>query len=305
MPKRYQNLDEVGTNKTLVEIWKCLRERWSKSKDLSIHIPRADERNVEELKKNRTKTSYTWIGHSSFLLQMKGLNILTDPVFAKYLGFSKRLISPGLSIDELPEIDIVVISHGHYDHLEFSTLRSLKGEPIFYVPAGLNLLFQKKGLHRVEEANWWDTFQHQDLTIHFVPAQHWTRRSLFDTNTSHWGGWVLESDEETNYFVGDTGYFRGFQEIGKKFALDTVFMPIGSYEPEWFTYASHINPEDAVKAFVELQAKTFVPMHYGTYRLADDTGPEALARLLHEWKRCQLPEHQLFVMKVGETVFKK
>jgi len=139
------------------------------------------------------------------------------------------------------------------------------------------------------------------MTFSFVPAQHWTRRTLTDTNTSHWGGWIIEHKEHSIYFVGDTGYFRGFQEIAKKFNIQTVLMPIGAYEPEWFMQVSHINPEDAVKAFLELKGKTFIPMHYGTYRLADDTGPEAMARLDAEWSRLQLDASQLKKMLIGET----
>ena len=112
----------------------------------------------------------------------------------------------------------------------------------------------------------------------------------------------MESSEETMYFVGDTGYFKLFKEIGEKFQIDTVFMPIGAYEPEWFMAASHISPEDSVKAFIELNAKTFVPMHYGTYRLADDTGPEALERLLKAWKANNLPDDKLKVLLLGESV---
>ena len=122
-------------------------------------------------------------------------------------------------------------------------------------------------------------------------------------NTSHWGGWIFQLEGgETYYFVGDTGYFRGFTQIAERFSIDTVFMPIGAYEPEWFMAVSHISPEDSVKAFIELKAKIFVPMHYGAYRLADDTGPEALERLLKEWKKQQLPEEQLKVLLIGETV---
>jgi len=299
--RRYHNLDHVDHNKTMVDMLRWMRERRKKVKDLSNPIPHAEEKMKEHIHLNKTKTSYTWIGHSTFLLQINGLNILTDPVFGRRMGFQKRLTAPGLEIHELPRIDIVVISHGHYDHLEFPSLKMLKGDPTFYVPAGLKPLFQKQGLYKVIEANWWDRLQYDSLSISFVPAQHWTRRNLFDMNTSHWGGWVFETGEQTFYFVGDTGYFRGFQEIGRRFDINTVFMPIGAYEPEWFMNISHINPEDSIKAYMDLGAKTFVPMHYGAYRLADDTGPEALQRLYNEWERLNLPKDKLRVLKIGET----
>ena len=180
---------------------------------------------------------------------------------------------------------------------------SLKGKPTFYVPHGLKKTFIRRGYQDIYEANWWDHFIIDDIKFSFVPAQHWTRRSLFDTNTSHWGGWIIEDKETSFYFVGDTGYFRGFQEIAEQFDLQYVLMPIGAYEPEWFMNDSHINPEDAVKAFLELSGEYFVPMHYGAYRLADDTGPEALDRLEKEWARLQLPNEQLKTLKIGETLW--
>ncbi|MFD1736476.1 MBL fold metallo-hydrolase [Bacillus salitolerans] len=304
MKKRYENLGGVQTSKSFSELRKWHQERKAKRKDLSVQIPMAETREVEVIQANRTKSSITWIGHASFLIQMNGLNILTDPVLAKRMGVQKRLTNPGLSFSELPEIDVVFISHGHYDHLDFGTIKKLKGAPTFYVPIGLRSAFIRRGYYKVVEANWWDQFECTSLTFSFVPAQHWTKRTLTDTNTSHWGGWIIHDshkDNRTLYFVGDTGYFNGFSEIAARFNLDIVLMPIGAYEPEWFMESSHINPEDAIKAFLELRGKTFIPMHYGAYRLADDTGPEALKRLLHEWERIGIESDKLKVLAIGET----
>lgn len=302
MRTRYSNLNNVTNKKTFRDMWKWQQERRSKVKDLKKHISQCTNKRINELKENRTRTSYTWIGHSTFLLQLNGMNILTDPVWAKRMGFQRRETEPGIPLEELPDIDIVVISHGHYDHLDFPTLRKLKGDPQYFVPIGLKSLFMKKGYRNVIEMSWWETAEYNGIQLHFVPAQHWTKRTLNDTNSSHWGGWIFETPAETLYFVGDTGYFSGFKEIGERFSIDTVFMPIGAYEPEWFMADSHISPEDSVKAFIELRAKEFIPMHYGAYRLADDTGPEALERLLREWKNQQLPKEQLNVLLIGETV---
>ncbi|AIE60283.1 MBL fold metallo-hydrolase [Bacillus methanolicus] len=298
---RYQNYDHVQTTKSFSDLWRWSRERRAKKKDLSVQIPQAPKKEIEKLQQNRTKMSITWIGHSTFFIQMNGLNILTDPVWAKWMGFQKRLTEPGIPIAKLPEIDIVVISHGHYDHLDFGSIRKLKGSPVFYVPIGLKSAFTRRGYKNVIEANWWDTFSDRTLSLSFVPAQHWTRRSLCDTNTSHWGGWVIENEGRSVYFAGDTGYFRGFQEIADRFEIDIVLMPIGAYEPEWFMSVSHINPEDAIKAFLELKGKVFIPMHYGAYRLADDTGPEALERMQKEWDRLKLDKNLLKVLAIGET----
>ncbi|MFB5197564.1 MBL fold metallo-hydrolase [Neobacillus sp. KR4-4] len=301
--KNYSNLDNVTSYKSFKELRKWQRERKKKVKDLTINIEQYPLKMVREIKENKSRTSYTWVGHSTFLIQLNGINILTDPVWAKRMGLEKRLTEPGISLEDLPEIDVVVISHGHYDHLDFPTLKKLKGNPQYLVPAGLTSLFNRKGYSDVTELNWWENLEYGGITFHFVPAQHWTRRSLTDMNTSHWGGWIVQSPQETLYFVGDTGYFSGFKQIGERFtSIDTVFMPIGAFEPEWFMAPAHISPEDSVKAFIELKAKSFVPMHYGTYRLADDTGPEALERLHREWEKQQLPQEQLKVLLLGETV---
>jgi len=302
MKSKYRNINDVTNKKSFRDMRKWQKERRSKVKDLTKNTPQCTNKRIQELKDNRSLTSFTWIGHSTFLLQLNGLNILTDPVWAKQMGFQKRLTEPGIPLGELPDIDMVVISHGHYDHLDFPSLKKLKGDTHYFVPIGLKALFKRKGYHNVTELNWWETVDYNGIQLHFVPAQHWTRRSLTDMNTSHWGGWILQSPDESFYFVGDTGYFPGFKEIAERFSIDTVFMPIGAYEPEWFMADSHISPEDSVKAFLELQAKWFVPMHYGAYRLADDTGPEALERLLKEWEKRQLPQEQLQVLSIGETI---
>lgn len=302
MRQKFSNLNDVNNNKTFKDMRKWQKERKSKIKDLSVNIEQCPNKNFTAIKENRVHTSFTWIGHSTFLIQINGINILTDPVWAKRMGFQKRLTEPGIPIDELPNIDVVVISHGHYDHLDFPTLKKLPGDPHYFVPIGMKSLLNRKGYRKVTELSWWESAEHQGLTLYFVPAQHWTRRTMTDMNTSHWGGWVLQGPKETLYFVGDTGYFNGFQEINKRFTIDTVFMPIGAYEPEWFMADSHISPEDSVKAYLELQATQFVPMHYGAYRLADDTGPEALERLFKEWEKRQLPKEQLKVLLLGETV---
>ncbi|HWO74555.1 MAG TPA: MBL fold metallo-hydrolase [Bacillus sp. (in: firmicutes)] len=303
MKKRYQNYDNVTSTKTFSDMLRWQRERRTNKKDLTIQIPQSEKKEILKLQQNRTDRSITWVGHSTFLIQLEGLNILTDPVWANRMGIQKRLTEPGIPIEQLPEIDIVVISHGHYDHLDFGSIKKLKGSPSFYVPIGLKTLFTRRGYSKVVEANWWDSFTYKGLQISFVPAQHWTKRSLTDTNRSHWGGWIFEAHnpKQSVYFVGDTGYFRGFHDIAHRFDLDIVLMPIGAYEPEWFMKVSHINPEDAIKAFLELKGRLFIPMHYGAFRLADDTGPEALERMYKEWDRLQLSDEMLKVLAIGET----
>lgn len=340
MPKRtYENMDPVPTLKSFQQLNRWRKERRLKRKDLTYVVPHA-EPELKWLNSNREETAVTWIGHSTFLIQHSGLNIVTDPVWAGTMGFAKRLAAPGIAIEGLPDIDIVLLSHAHYDHLHIASLRQLPGEPLLLVPAGLSRMLKRKGFKRVQELAWWEETVIGSARFTFVPAQHWTRRTLWDTNSSHWGGWIVQggklSDEldsarhvaagredgqatdasethhasecavpaiPTVYFAGDSGYFRGFREIGERFPnIDCVLMPIGAYEPEWFMGAQHVTPEEAIRAYLDVGGRQFVPMHYGAFRLADDTPREALDRLEAEWRRLELDPAELKLLMHGETL---
>ncbi|MGF9965902.1 MBL fold metallo-hydrolase [Bacillus rhizoplanae] len=301
--KRYENMDSVSTQKPIRDFLRWRKERKQKKKDISFIIEQSPVKQDTFLRANEDKTTVTWIGHSTFLIQTSGLNILTDPVWSKKVKIVPRLTDPGLILEELPPIDVVLISHGHYDHLDFPTLRQLKSDVLYLVPSGLKKLFLRKKFFHVEEYNWWEHTVIDNVHLHFVPAQHWMRRSLFDMNSSHWGGWIIENKttEETIYFCGDSGYFRGFKEIGERFTIDIALMPIGAYKPEWFMKISHISPEEAVQAFLDIKAKHFIPMHYGTFPLADETPKEAITRLRSNWNLRMLPWEQLHVLFLGQT----
>lgn len=300
--RRYRNLDNVTIRSSLAELIKWYKERMEKQKDLSYQVPAIENPDIQFLQENREMPTITWIGHSTFLIQLNGLNIITDPVWTKWLSTYKRLAPPGIPLNKMPPIDIVLISHSHYDHLSYTTIKRLPGNPMFLVPAGLGKWFLRKGLERTVEFEWWGTHKIKRTSFTFVPAQHWTRRTLLDTNRSHWGGWMIQSESEPSiYFAGDSGYFRGFSEIGNRFSIDYALMPIGAYEPEWFMKSQHVTPEEAVQAFIDTKAKYMVPMHYGAYRLADDTPREALDRLYAEWERQGLDSEILKVFLHGET----
>lgn len=306
---RYHNIDQEIGLKEWREVRRWQRERKGKVKDLTYQVPAVDHPDLEFLQSNRSVTSITWIGHSTFLVQSGGLNILTDPVWAKRMGIAKRLTPPGIPLSSLPNIDVVLISHSHYDHLHYSSLRQLPGDPLYLVPAGLARSFRWKGLSRVQQLNWWESCSRNDVSFTFVPAQHWTRRTLWDTNRSHWGGWVVSSRSDEGraelpviYFAGDSGYFSGFREIGHRFRIDYALMPIGAYEPEWFMKAHHTTPEEAIQAYEDVGATWFVPMHYGAFRLADDTPREALDRLTAEWEQRGHESDRLRILKHGETI---
>ncbi|WP_238402995.1 MBL fold metallo-hydrolase [Paenibacillus mesophilus] len=307
---RYNNMDGAPKSPTFRDLQAWRKERKAKVKDLSFEIPRAPL-DPKQLAVSPEACRFAWIGHSTFLLQMGGMNVLTDPVWANRMGFERRLSPPGIAIDHMPDVDVVLLSHSHYDHLHIPSLRKLKGSPLHLVPAGVAALLKRKGVTNVQEFSWWESRKIGMLTFTFVPAEHWTRRSLWDMNRSHWGGWMIESDgpvgighsKKTVYFAGDSGYFRGFAEIGSKFRdIDIALMPIGAYEPEWFMSPQHVSPEEAVQAFKDVGAKTFVPMHYGAFRLADDTPKEALDRLHEAWQASGLQEGRLLIPKLGELV---
>ncbi|WP_223067767.1 MBL fold metallo-hydrolase [Paenibacillus caui] len=306
---RYSNLDNVSTDKTIKQFRKWRQERRCKKKDYSFIVP-SKPPELEFLRNNRTLPTLTWIGHSTFFIQYEGLNIVTDPVWAVRMGHQRRIASPGIAIKDIPPIDLILISHSHYDHMHVSSIRRLYQEGTqIIVPAGLKQKLLRKGFSRCEEMNWWDRLHIRGVDISFVPTQHWTRRTAFDANTSHWGGYVLEPGkprEEAKppviYFAGDSGYFKGFKEIGSRFDIDVALLPIGAYEPEWFMTQQHTTPEEAVQAFIDVEAKMMVPMHYGTFRLADDTAREALDRLEQDRIKRGISEEAIRVMIHGETL---
>ncbi len=282
----------------------------------------------------------TWVGHSTFLIQHSGLNIVTDPVWSGKMALQKRLAPPGIHLKDMPPIDIVLISHSHYDHLSITSLRRLAGNKQLLVPAGLKSKLLLKGFFRIREFHWWDSVTINGIRFTFVPSQHWTRRTPWDMNRSHWGGWIIEPDSGTEdiggsdmqhadlkpadtaaapeaepepftrpavserpaiYFAGDSGYFNGFKEIGSRFNIDVALMPIGAYEPEWFMGPQHVTPEQALQAFLDTGASWFVPMHYGTFKLADDTPREALDRLENGREYYRIDQHRLVILPLGET----
>lgn len=302
---RYENMDQVRNTHTFLDFIKWYKERMGKKKDLSEMIPVNKKPEFAKLHAE-TFNSITWIGHATFLIQLNGMNILTDPVWSTFMGTTKRAVPNPIPIKSLPAIDYVIISHGHFDHLDFQSIKQVPGNPTYLVPAGLRPLFIKKGYpaEAVFEFNWWEKWVGNDLTFTFTPAQHWVRRGLFDMNQSHWGGWVIESQEKSVYFAGDSGYFNEFKKIKQTMQkIDYAILPIGAYEPEWFMELDHMQPEQAIEAFVDLEASVFIPMHYGTFRLADDTGPEALRRLEAYWQKKELLEEQKKVLPIGSTLW--
>jgi L-ascorbate metabolism protein UlaG (beta-lactamase superfamily) len=302
---RFGNLDSAGAvraGRHRFARWRQDRLNKLRAKDYTDCIPNTRP-DLAFLQHNRSEPSITWIGHSTFLIQMGGLNIVTDPVWARRMALQKRLAPPGVKLADMPPVDVVLVSHSHYDHLHVTSLRRLRGAKRLIVPAGLRKKMLLKGFHQVEEKQWWEDCAFRGVKFTFVPAQHWARRNPWDTNNSHWGGWVIECRHgPTVYFAGDSGYFRGFEEIGRRFEIDVALLPIGAYDPEWFMAQEHVSPEEALQAFIDVGAKYFVPMHYGSFKLADDTPKEALERLEAARLRLDIPEDRLFLLHHGETM---
>jgi len=243
----------------------------------------------------------TWLGHASWLVQGAGTSVLIDPVLGpRVSGFIRRNAGPGLTVEQLPPIDASLVTHNHYDHLDLPTLRAV-GAPVV---AGTGTRANLEGLPCTELA-WWNRLHVGvgGLTITFVPGQHWSRRGLTDANEALWGGFVVEGGGARAYHAGDTAYFEGFREIGQRFPhLDAALLPIGAYDPEWFMRPQHMNPEDAVQAFVDLGARRLLSMHWGTFKLTDEPLDEPPRRLKTEWQRRGLPPEALFVLPIGASL---
>jgi L-ascorbate metabolism protein UlaG (beta-lactamase superfamily) len=226
----------------------------------------------------------TWIGHASWLVQLDGVSLLIDPVFSHSIGPGvRRRVPPALSVVDLPDIDAQLITHNHRDHLDLPSLKRVGRR----VVAGLGLapFFSAHGLE-CTELGWWHEARVGAVTVRFVPSQHWSRRGLNDANETLWGGFVVEGSSARIYHSGDTAYFAGFSEIGRRFGpIDAALLPIGAYDPQWFMSKQHLNPEEAVRAFGELGAREFVAMHWGTFQLTDEPMGEPPARLQAEWQR--------------------
>jgi L-ascorbate metabolism protein UlaG (beta-lactamase superfamily) len=233
----------------------------------------------------------TFIGHSTVLIQMDGMNILCDPIWSmraspfSWIG-PRRHRAPGIRFEDLPAIDIVLQSHDHYDHLDIRTVKRIasKWRPKFVVPLGVCARFEGKNIapaEQISELDWWQTVEiGHDLKITSVPARHFSGRSLSDRNKTLWCGYVIEGPAGTVYFAGDTGYGLHFQEIKRRFPkIRLAFIPIGAYLPQWFMGPVHISPTDAVRAHEEVGAATSIGIHFGTFRLADDGEDEPVKEL--------------------------
>jgi N-acyl-phosphatidylethanolamine-hydrolysing phospholipase D len=261
----------------------------------------------------------TWVGHATFLIQIGGQNVLTDPMWsdrASPVPFAgpRRWTPPGIPFDELPPVDVVLISHNHYDHLDDRTVRQLAGhhsDARWLAPLGLARFLRRRGVRDVLELDWWEETRLGDLAIGCTPAQHFSARGMGDRNRTLWCGWSVGAPARQVFFAGDSGYHPALQTIGDRFGpFHVALLPIGAYEPRWFMRPVHMNPEEAVQAFQDLQRSrppipgrpvVMVGMHWGTFKLTDEPMAEPPVRARRAWEAAGLDPADLWLPAPGES----
>ncbi len=265
--KRFYNIEPLDSKGLLTVLkWRLTGDRanWEDEENQTFTKPSVQRSETLKL---------TLIGHATVLVQVNNINILTDPHFSQRSSVvtwagPRRIIQPSIKFEDLPPIDVVLISHNHYDHLDLPSLKKLsdKFSPTVLVGLGNNELLKSAGIDNVHELDWWQTFDYKGLPIHFTPVQHWSARGLFDQNTTLWGGFYIEATKKI-FFAGDTGYGKVFKMINQKYGdMDVGLIPIGAYEPRWFMKDTHVNPEEAAKIFMDLNLKKALGIHFATFK---------------------------------------
>lgn len=294
------------------------RWQWERKTQGLPHPPRNGYPVVESvasdlnhLHHNIGQASATWINHSTILVQLGGLNILTDPIWSEraspvtFLG-PKRRAEPGIAFDDLPRIDAVVISHNHYDHLDAETVDRLHaryGDKLhFFVPLGLKPWFADRGIGNVSELDWWDEAKINGVRMVFTPVQHWSQRTLWNRNHTLWGGWWLEANGSRFFFAGDTGYSEDFKTIHTRLgAPDLAAIPVGTYEPRWFMGQHHVAPNEAVRIHRDLGARRSLGIHWGTFELSDESLDRPPKDFLAARSAAKLAADEFYLLRHGET----
>ncbi|PYX29598.1 MAG: MBL fold metallo-hydrolase [Acidobacteria bacterium] len=288
----------------------ALRKRASQFGRLVRHsavTPRCGETHTPRLASNG-ELGVTFIGHASFFVQIGGRSVVIDPNFARWLFVLKRLRRPGLRVRDLPPIDMVLVTHAHFDHLHRPSLRAIvqnnlqtRGTaPAIIVPSHVADLVSDLGFSEIIELDWWNSSRHGNVAVTHVPSRHWGARILKDSHRGY-GGFVLQAGKHSVYHAGDTAYFSGFREIGRRLSPELALLPIGAYNPPQFRNV-HANPADATRAFVDLNARWMVPMHYGTFRLSHEPIDEPLQLLDQEARKAGVKD-RVFVLEEGVTKF--
>jgi N-acyl-phosphatidylethanolamine-hydrolysing phospholipase D len=331
-PGGFRNNYVESVTKSLGDV---LRWQWQRIRD---HLPpkpalptpevRAD---LDFIRRNALagalmRPAVTWIGHATMLVQASGLNVLTDPIFStraspvQFAGPS-RAQAPGIALRDLPHIDVVLISHNHYDHLDRASVKTLAdqagGTPLFLAPLGLKPWLLQLGITRAVELDWWDGYAHAGaggpaVDFCFTPAQHWSGRSLRDRNKTLWGAWAVMAQDFHWFFTGDTGYSQDFADARRRFAgrqtpadgggFDIALIAVGACLPRWFMKDQHVDLAEAVQIHLDLGAKRSVGVHWGTFALADDPLDQPLHELAAARRAKDVAEESFFLLPVGGRV---
>jgi L-ascorbate metabolism protein UlaG (beta-lactamase superfamily) len=288
--------------------WQLTKEQKKWPEKIPLKITKKPLKSVKD-----NKTHITYVGHACFLIQINKINILTDPIWSdraspfSFIG-PKRVIEPGIKFSNLPKIDIVLISHNHYDHLDLNTINNLwkNFKPQIITPLGNDTIIKKINKNiKVTAKNWDDkVIINNNITIHIEPVQHWSARGLFDKNHALWSGFLIETKTNGNiYFAGDAGYSKYFKQTKQKFKkINIAILPIGAYKPRWFMKYAHMNPQDAIKASIDLGSPTTIPSHFDVFPLADENYLEARTTLEQNLKKSNLKNFK--ILNVGGTLLK-
>ncbi len=281
--------------------WWLSASRYDKSGPVEVPRAAAPPRRLDG-----AEPALTWVGHASFAIEGVGRVLLTDPHFGDRALLPRRKVPPGIPLSTVPGNAVALLSHNHYDHLDRWTVKNLPSGVSWYVPPGMAAWFRRHGVDRVTEVDWWQRVEHGPWTLTALPSQHWSNRLSQGRNAAGWCSWLIdccgsgEASPRRYYFAGDSGYFHGFAEIGRRFpGIDVALLPIGAYEPRWFMAYQHMDPPQAYRAFRDLGARHMVAMHWGTFDLTDepvDLAPRELARVL----AARGGDPRVRVMAVGE-----
>ena len=308
--KRFLNLGNVKRRERPMSVWKWAVSRpksdWKERPNLVLST--APPQRVEG-----TELRVTFVNHATVLIQTQGLNIVTDPVWAQRLSLfthlrvgPKRFREPGISFEQLPPIDVVLISHNHYDHMDIETLKTLqeRWHPKIYTGLGNARYLRRYGIAQSTDMDWWDDVQLSPLVkLVCVPAQHFSSRAISDRDATLWCGFVLETKDGNIYFAGDTGYGDFVQRLKARWSsFRLALLPIGAFKPEWFMGPVHISPDQALQIHRELQVKTSVAIHFGTFRLADDKQDEPAERIKELLAQATEPKSDFRLLENGEGV---
>ncbi len=305
--RTFHNVDPAARPRSLGEVWRWYRARqpasWPKWIENGAPHP------IPGTAPGRVST--TWIGHSTFLIRIGTLTLLTDPVFAWHAGpfgrlGPRRVRAPGVPLEALPRIDLILQSHNHYDHLDLGAHRALarRDRPVVVTPLGNRAYLPPSTRSRATELDWWETTEpRRGVRITAVPAQHFSARTPWDRDQALWSGFVVEAEGRRLYFAGDSGYGAHFKEIGRRFpGLDLALIPIGAYEPRWFMGPVHVDPAQAVQAHLDLAPARSVAMHFGTFQLTDEGIDAPIDELQRARQAAGLPADAFQVPTVGGSL---